>query len=41
MAESSQGVAITASQQLVVNAEMRKLIEEAKIRVLELAGIRE
>ena len=39
VAESSQGGAPTANQQLVVNAEMRKLIEEAKVRVLELAGI--
>ncbi|MBW2345752.1 MAG: hypothetical protein JRF53_17475 [Deltaproteobacteria bacterium] len=39
VAESSQGGAPTANQQLVVNAEMRKVIEEAKIRVLELAGI--
>jgi 4-hydroxybutyryl-CoA dehydratase/vinylacetyl-CoA-Delta-isomerase len=41
VAESSQGGAPTASQQLVVNVEMRKLIAEAKARVLELAGIEE
>ena len=39
VAESSQGGAPTANQQLVVNTEMRKLIAEAKVKVLELAGI--
>ena len=39
VAESSQGGAPTASQQLVINVELRKQLEEYKQRVLELAGI--
>ena len=39
VAESSQGGAPTASQQLVINVELRKKIEEYKSKVLELAGI--
>jgi len=41
VAESSQGGAPTASQQLVINVELRKQLEEYKQRVLELAGIKE
>ena len=40
VAESSQGGAPTASQELVFNTELRKNLEEYKARVLELAGIR-
>jgi len=39
VAESSQGGAPTANQQLVVNADLRKQLEEYKLRVMELAGI--
>ena len=39
VAESSQGGAPTANQQLVVNADLRKNLEEYKARVLELAGM--
>jgi len=39
VAESSQGGAPTASQQLVINVELRKKIEEYKSKVLKLAGI--
>ena len=39
VAESSQGGAPTANQQLVVNADLRKNLEEYKARVLELARI--
>lgn len=39
VAESSQGGAPTAGQQMVINAALRKQLEEYKQRVLELAGI--
>lgn len=39
VAESSQGGAPTANQQLVVNADLRRQLDEYKTRVLELAGI--
>ncbi len=40
VAESSQGGAPTASQQMVVSADLRKNLEEYKLLVLELAGIK-
>ena len=39
VAESSQGGAPTASQQLVINAELRKNLEQYRRCVLDLAGI--
>jgi hypothetical protein len=41
VAESSQGGAPTANQQMVVNAAMRTQLEEYKRRVLELADIQD
>ncbi|MBW1785866.1 MAG: 4-hydroxybutyryl-CoA dehydratase [Deltaproteobacteria bacterium] len=41
VAESSQGGAPTANQQMVVNAAMRSQLEEYKKRVLELADIQD
>jgi 4-hydroxybutyryl-CoA dehydratase/vinylacetyl-CoA-Delta-isomerase len=41
VAESSQGGAPTANQQMVVNTEMRRQLEEYKKRVLDLAEIRD
>jgi 4-hydroxybutyryl-CoA dehydratase/vinylacetyl-CoA-Delta-isomerase len=40
VAESSQGGAPTASQQLVINAELRRNLEEYKTRILEMAGLK-
>lgn len=40
VAESSQGGAPTASQQMVVNAVLRKNLEKYKARVLEMADIK-
>ncbi len=40
VAESSQGGAPTANQQLVINAELRRKLEEYKSRIYELAGIK-
>jgi len=39
VAESSQGGAPTASQELIIYVELKKQLEEYKKRVLELAGI--
>ena len=41
VAESSQGGAPTASQQMVVTGDLRKNLEEYKRKVLKLAGIKE
>ena len=40
VAESSQGGAPTASQQLVINVELRKKIEDYKKCVLDLAEVK-
>jgi 4-hydroxybutyryl-CoA dehydratase/vinylacetyl-CoA-Delta-isomerase len=40
VAESSQGGAPIASQQLVINTELKKNLEDYKKQVLELAGIK-
>ena len=41
VAESSQGGAPTANQQMAISTELRKNMEEYKARVLKLAGIKD